>query len=394
MKIREIVSDLDSIRTNELKKHVLARQNRPAKKTRHFWKSTTVAAYVGLFLFIVSIVAIGYQPPKRIDNVANASAPEALSAIGPQATETSVDQLVATRVVAGIAERTELPIARNVAEISMTLSIESQLAQVDDSVISKPQIIQPAAGSREIRSYTAVAGDTVQKLAAQFNVSATTIKWANGLTSDAVEAGRTLQIPPVNGVLYTVKDGDTPTSIAKKYGADEQRLVLYNDLESGGLYSGRKLIIPDGDMPETERPGYVAPRPVITYSAPTYSGYSFNGGSVGNRYAYGNCTYYAYDRRAALGRPIGSFWGNASTWAAAARSSGYVVNNTPAPGAIAQWNAYSDAWIGYYGHVAVVESVHGDGTITISEMNNSALGGYNRVNSRTLPASAVSNFIH
>ena len=394
MKIREIVSDLDSIRTNELKKQVLARQNRPAKKTRHFLKSTTVATYVGLFLFIVSIVAIGYQPPQRIDSVANASAPEAVSTLAPERSQPSVDQLVATRVVAGIAERTELPIARNVAEISMTLSIESQLAQVDDNVISKPQIIQVAEGSREIRSYTSVAGDTVQKLAAQFNISATTIKWANGLASDAVEAGRTLQIPPVNGVLYTVKDGDTAASIAKKYGGDEQMLVLFNDLEEGGLYAGRKLIIPNGDLPETERPGYVAPRPVIAYSAPTYGGYSFNGGSVGNRYAFGNCTYYVYDRRAALGRPIGSFWGNASTWAAAARSSGYVVNNTPAPGAIAQWNAYSDGWIGYYGHVAVVESVHGDGTVTISEMNNSALGGYNRVNSRTLPASAISNFIH
>ncbi len=388
---------LDSVQTNELKKRVLARQSRPVRKTRHFWKSTTVAAYVGAFLLIVSMVAIGYQPPKRTDSVANAITSQsfALPAQTDVAQAPSVDQLVATRVAAGIAERADLPIARNVANLSLSLSVESQLAQADNNVITKPQIIQPSAGSREIRSYTAVAGDSVEKLSAQFGVSGTTIKWANGLASDAIEAGRTLQIPPVNGILYTVKNGDTTNSIASKYKSDEKRIIAFNDLEFGGLATGNKIMIPDGDLPSAERPDYVAPRPVRTYSSPSSStSFGYRGGSVGNRYAFGNCTYYAYDRRAALGRPIGSFWGNANTWASAARSSGYQVDRVPAPGAIAQWNAYADGWIGYYGHIAVVESVNGDGTITISEMNNSALGGYNIVNSRTIPASSVSNFIH
>jgi surface antigen len=396
MIIREFVSVVDSVQANELKKRVLARQSRPARKTRHFWKSTTVAAYVGVFLLIVSMVAIGYQPPKRTDSVVSAVTPQNFSSSQHDTAQPSVDQLVATRVAAGIAERADLPIARNVANLSLSLSVESELAQADDNVISKPQIIQPSAGSREIRSYTAVAGDTVDKLAAQFGISSTTIKWANGLASDALEVGRTLQIPPVNGIVYTVKAGDTTASIASRYKSDEQRIIAYNDLELGGLAPGKKLIVPDGDLPSTERPGYVAPRaPTYSASQPSsYSGYGYRAGSVGNRYAFGNCTYYAYDRRAALGRPIGSFWGNASTWAANARAAGYRVDRTPEAGAIAQWNSYADGWIGYYGHVAVVESVNGDGTITISEMNNTALGGYNRVNSRTIPASSVSNYIH
>src|SRR5690606_39209854 len=119
-------------------------------------------------------------------------------------------------------------------------------------------------------------------------------RWANNLTSDLLEPGKVLEIPPVNGILYTVKEGDTISSIASKYNVNEQRIELYNNLENG-MTVGQKIILLDGDLPETERPGYVAPQPVV--STPGYGtnggivAGGYRGGSVGNRYAYGNCTY-------------------------------------------------------------------------------------------------------
>ena len=371
--------------TAELKQQVFARY-RKNSRTRNTIKSTTIAAYTGVFLLVISLVAIGYQPPQKVDSVANAVETPVVST--PSTPQPSVDQLVATNVAAGIAERAELPVATNIANLSVSLSAESQLAQNDANVISKPQIIQPSASGRQVRQYTVKAGDTAVSIAMQFGLSPNTVKWANNLTGDAVEPGRQLAIPPVDGVVYTVKAGDTIDSIVSKYNADKERVVAFNDLEIDGLIPGKQIVIPAGSLPENERPGYVAPRSYGGYGS-SYSVVDARlaGASAGNRYAFGNCTWYAYERRMQLGRPVGSFWGNAATWAAYARAAGYLVNNTPVVGAVMQNG-------GGYGHVAVVESVNADGSITISEMNYA--GNFNRVTSRTVDAGSVGgfNYIH
>ena len=81
-----------------------------------------------------------------------------------------------------------------------------------------------------------------------------------------------------------------------------------------------------------------------------------------------------------MGRPVGSFWGNANTWASNARAAGFAVNRTPAAGAVLTDQT------GYFGHVGVVERVLENGDVVITEMNNYAYGGYNIVNSRTISA--------
>lgn len=271
------------------------------------------------------------------------------------------------------------------------------MAQGDTEVISKPQIIQPEkSAQRGIKTYVTKQGDTIDSIAKKFNVTAQTVRWANNTTSDAVEAGKTLIIPMVDGVVYTVKDGDTIEKLAEKYKANPERVALYNDLANGAaLAKDTRIVLPGGVLPENEQPGYVASRSGRRgYAGRTTGGavsgisYGYARASVGNRYALGNCTWYVYERRAALGRPIGSFWGNATSWAASARAAGFVVNHTPAPGAIFQttWGG------GGLGHVGMVERVEG-GTIYVSDMN---YAGYNVVTHRTIPMSEVGryNFIH
>lgn len=359
--------------------------------------TTRLVAYISVFAMVVSLVAVGYRSPSEADVVANlAAAPGATAENAP-----SVDQLLATTIAANLAETANLPVAANVANLSVSLAARSELAQTDETVMNKPQIIQPTANNREIITYTVRNGDTVGSVASAYGLTKETIKWANDLNSDALEPGRELAILPVDGIRYTIKSGDTIEALASKYKASHDRIVSFNDLELVGAPVNRTIIIPGGVLPTTEQPGYTAPRPSYvagTSGSSNESGQvissSFARASAGNRYAFGNCTWYVYERRAELGKPIGSFWGNANTWDSSAIAAGFVVNKTPAAGAIIQWNEYSEPYIGYAGHVGIVESVNSDGSITITEMNNGAYGGFNRVNSRTFVPSAAVSYIH
>lgn len=364
------------------------------KKPRIVAKSGSVAVYAGVFLGIISMVAIGYQPPQRIDAVAS-SVSTSTSRSEDKVVNVSVDDLVSTSVAANVAQSVDLPVAANVANMSQSMAAESMLSQNDTNIVSKPQIVQPSVSGREIKTYVAQVGDSVQSIASQFNISSDTVKWANNMTSDAVEPGRELKILPADGILYKAKAGDTIESIASKYSSSAEQIRTLNDLELRSITEGQEVLVPNGNLPDNERPGYVAP---TTYSSNSYSsGYALNSAyataaSAGNRYAFGNCTWYAYERRVQLGLAVGSFWGNAATWAAYASSAGLRVDGNPEPGAIMQNG-------GGYGHVAIVEAVNPGVSVTISEMNGYRWGGgFNRVGQGDIPwdtaTSGMYRYIH
>lgn len=337
---------------------------------------------MGVFALIVSIVAVGYRAPQQTTGVANASPVTSET----QSKQTSVDEIVATNIAASLAQTTNLSVANNVANLSVSLTVQSELAQTDDIIVSKPLILDPTSESRQVTTYITVAGDTVDSIAAQFDVSKQTVKWANNLTADALAPGRTLKILPTDGILYTVKAGDSVESISQRYNADIARVVLANDLEEVGIVAGQQIILPSGTLPETERPGYVAPRVVSTFRSTATGSNSSNlfRASAGNRYSFGYCTWFVYERRAELGRPIGSFWGNATNWANSASRAGFNVSRTPEVGAIIQNG-------GGLGHVAIVESIQPNGDLVLSEMNYG--GGWNQITrGRIIPSGQASSY--
>lgn len=85
----------------------------------------------------------------------------------------------------------------------------------------------------------------------------------------------------------------------------------------------------------------------------------------------------------------GGKFSNASNWDDNARKIGFLVNDQPAVGAVAQWNPGAQG-VGSAGHVAYVTEVNGD-QVTVEEYNWEVDYGFSK---RTINASEVSNFIH
>lgn len=104
--------------------------------------------------------------------------------------------------------------------------------------------------------------------------------------------------------------------------------------------------------------------------------------------AWGNCTYYIYNRAAQLGKPLQiAAMGNALEWAGTARAHGLPVSHTAKAGTIAvfQPGVAGASW--GYGHVSFVEKVYDDGSVLLSEMN---VKGLNVISTRVISAQDAS----
>jgi len=117
----------------------------------------------------------------------------------------------------------------------------------------------------------------------------------------------------------------------------------------------------------------VAQQAQATQSAAVFVARPVGGVSIeapgGNHFAYGYCTWYVANRRNI------PWFGNAIEWWPNARPYGYAEGGSPAVGAVMVTRESP------IGHVAYVESVGGDGSWTVSEMN---YAGWNMVSRRTI----------
>jgi len=99
--------------------------------------------------------------------------------------------------------------------------------------------VQPTA---EGDYYTVKQGDTLAKIAAQFNISVDEIKGANNLKSDNINLDQKLLVK-IGSFMYKVKKGENLNSIAKKFNTSIQKLKDDNKLDSDKLTVGQKLDI-------------------------------------------------------------------------------------------------------------------------------------------------------
>ena len=118
---------------------------------------------------------------------------------------------------------------------------------LDDGTLLKPVAVNTtvADGRDLMKTYKVKSGDTLTGIASKFGVSMMTLWWANNLKSkDDLRLGQTLTVPPVSGLVLTVKASDTLAILAARYKVDEQEILDANKLDDRNLVVGQVLAIP------------------------------------------------------------------------------------------------------------------------------------------------------
>lgn len=331
-------------------------------------------------VILAVIVAVVLQNP----HTSGVSSPAIMSSSDSAVTANPVDQLSSAGIALTVARMSSLPETTAVTNQADSQAAELAMAPTSDNVVSKPQVVTNTLKSRaDIETYKTAAGDTVSNLAIKFGVTSDSIRLSNNLSADALTPGTMLRIPPVNGLIYTVKAGDTPDSLASKFNASKDKIIAFNDAENRSFAVGEQIMIPDGTQ---AGPGASAAQVARTGVSASGASFAWGGGSPiygYNGYDYGYCTWYVANKIA-----VPSNWGNANTWDNLAPRSGWTVSSRPKAGGIGQ----SDS--GYYGHVVYIEAVSDDGTmIKYSDMNG--LAGFGRVGySGWVPATKFAHYIY
>ncbi len=237
-----------------------------------------------------------------------------------------------------------------------------------DGTLLKPVVVDTTVedGRSQLRTYKVRSGDTLTGIASRTGVSMMTLWWANKLTSkDDLKIGQVLVIPPVDGLVVTVKAGDTLDSVAAAAHVEAADIVSTNALTDETLVIGQVLILPGarGKAIPTPKPTRRPSVNVATVSRPTsgsrstgrapaqYTGGAFAwpvaGGYISQYYHYGHpaldiaADYGTAVRAAASGTVIFSGWKN--------NGGGYQV-----------WISHGDDLYTTYNHMSALAVSYGD----------------------------------
>ncbi len=125
-----------------------------------------------------------------------------------------------------------------------------RLNNLTSNALSIGQVLKVSGGSTSTPSneyYVVKSGDSLYKIANQFNTTVDEIKRLNNLTSNLLSIGQRLRIPspsPNSYQTYTVKKGDTLYSIARNFNTTVTPIQNLNNLATSALSIGQQLLIP------------------------------------------------------------------------------------------------------------------------------------------------------
>ena len=133
-------------------------------------------------------------------------------------------------------------------KLNTTVDKIKNLNNLSNNTITIGQILKiPSQDSSTNNvTYTVIKGDSLWKIANNYNTTVDKIKEANNLPSNLLSIGQKLIIPSSeNYITYTVKKGDSLWKIANSYNTSVDKIKKLNNLSSNLLSINQKLLIPN-----------------------------------------------------------------------------------------------------------------------------------------------------
>lgn len=133
-------------------------------------------------------------------------------------------------------------------QYNTTVDNLKSLNNLTSNILSIGQVLKVPSSTivdtNNITSYVVKRGDSLYKIALEYNISVDELKKANNLTSNLLNIGQILNIPTeIDENIYIVKRGDNLYSIANKYNTTIDEIKRKNGLTSNLLNVGQTLII-------------------------------------------------------------------------------------------------------------------------------------------------------
>ena len=139
-------------------------------------------------------------------------------------------------------------IARN---NGLTVDELKRLNNLTSNALSIGQVLKLSDNSNNIftgDTYTVKAGDTLYGIANKYDLTVDELKKLNNLTSNTLSIGQVLKVSgstvPTDTNYYIVKSGDSLYKIANQYNTTVDELKRLNNLTSNLLSIGQRLILP------------------------------------------------------------------------------------------------------------------------------------------------------
>ncbi len=120
-------------------------------------------------------------------------------------------------------------------------------------------------------TYRVKAGDTLFRIAMQYDLTVDALKQLNGLRSNRIAVGQVLKVKPEaaavdSTITYTVRQGDTMYRIATEHGVTVEQMLAWNELGNDLVSVGQSLSIriplqneqalDEGASPETDQEAF------------------------------------------------------------------------------------------------------------------------------------------